>query len=589
MTGPRESHFEYEELISASLHGELSAQERRRLDAHLDGCAACRKTLAAFSDQRRIMSGLRHVAPPRDLYARVRTGVEQGRFAVVPWWRRPATLAAGLGGGLAVVAGALLAIVLLGDPDPQVGTATPTPTAVMTPAATPTPVTTFPVGPSPTPTAAPAETPEPTDAEPTPTPPEPSPEPDLYLAWTGPFDNRALTVRHGATGETLNEIDSPSGPPIAAELSPDGQWLAYITPVGESGMHEVRATRVAEGVPSDDPDALPPTESPVEVWETVILGESLSGDPFSERLSWSAPHGGYLAYTLVDPETGDADVWIFEPSTGEPYRLTDVGNAYAGSWVPGGGAGSSLLWVSIAGEEPVSYLRDFHDSAGGADLAPIDPAAEPLAAAEGVFQPVLSPNGLFAIYWNGRMERSGESWIFVSGGEPYLAEHLMESEEFGFAEERPVFSDLSVGRDGFTSADMTWGLDSDAYAIWNAQWTGSPQSGTGEAPYPDPGRVYFGHATDDRGMTRLHALDRDDIPEGWNVVDVKVSPTGEHLVLTVARPVGGVLEAPAAVVLLVERNTGDEADVVTPLTPVDDGFWYGPATFDGFWETADRP
>jgi hypothetical protein len=589
MTGPRESHLRFEELISASLKGDLTAEERRRLDAHLDGCAACRATLAAFSDQRRVMAGLRHVAPPRDLGARVRTGVEQGRFAAVPWWRRPATLFAGVGGGLAVVAGALLALVLLTPSEPQVGDASPTPTAA-SPAASPTPLPTFPSGPTPAPTVTASPAPEPTEGEPTPTP-DPSPEPDLYLAWTGPFDNRALTVRHGLTGDTLFEVDTPSGPPVVAELSPDGQWLAYVTPVGESGVHEVRATRVAEGVPSDDPDALPPVDSPVAVGETVMLGESISGDAFVERLFWAAPRGGHLAYTLTDPETGATDVWIFEPGLAEPYRLTDAGNAYAASWIPGGGAGSSLLWVSVAGDRPVSYLWYLHDSAMGPDGEPIDPASEPMATAEGVFQPLLSPNGRFAIYWDGAMERSGDGWIFASGGQPYLAEHVVDGEDFGFNSDsvRPVFTDLSVGRDGFTSASVTWSLDGDAYAVWNARWTGTPQSGTGEAPYPDETRVYFSRATDERGMTRVHAIDRDDIPDGWNVVDVKVAPTGEHLLVTVVRPAGGVLEAPAAVLLMIERNTGDEPDAVTPLTPVDDGFWYGPAAFDGFWGTADRP
>ena len=45
-------HEPFEELISASLHGDLTADERTRLDAHLDGCEQCRSTLASFSDQR---------------------------------------------------------------------------------------------------------------------------------------------------------------------------------------------------------------------------------------------------------------------------------------------------------------------------------------------------------------------------------------------------------------------------------------------------------------------------------------------------------------------------------------------------------
>ena len=119
-------HEPFEELISASLHGDLTADERSRLNAHLDGCAQCRDTLAAFSDQRRMLAGLRHVAPPRDLGARVRAGVES---ASIPWWRKPTTIFTAVGGSLAAVAGALLALVVLnGNPsEPNVGQASPTP------------------------------------------------------------------------------------------------------------------------------------------------------------------------------------------------------------------------------------------------------------------------------------------------------------------------------------------------------------------------------------------------------------------------------------------------------------------------------
>src|SRR5690606_964057 len=127
----RGGHEPFEELISASLHGDLTGEERRSLDAHLDGCERCRETLAAFSDQRRIVAGLRHLAPPRDLEARVRTGVEAAATAQ-PWWRRPPAIFAGVGGGLAVVAGALLALVILnGSPDEApVGQPSATPASV---------------------------------------------------------------------------------------------------------------------------------------------------------------------------------------------------------------------------------------------------------------------------------------------------------------------------------------------------------------------------------------------------------------------------------------------------------------------------
>ena len=593
MSGPRAPHAEFEELVSGSLSGELSGDERRRLDAHLDGCETCRATLAAFADGRRIVAGLRHVPVPRDLHARVRGGIEAGRFAALPWWRRPVVLVAGVGGGLAAVAGALLAIVLLGQPDGAVGDASPTPSPTVAVSLTPTPSASFPSGPTPTPGTS---TPEPSPSEPTATTTpepsaEPSPEPVAYLGHTGPFDNRALVVAHGPTGEGIAEDSTAPGPPVAAELSPDGQWVAYVVRVGESGLHEVRATRIGEGEPSDDPDALPPIDSPLAVGETVILGESVTGDPFGERLFWSSPRGVYLAYTLTDPESGDTDVWLFEPEVGEPRQLTDSGTAYAASWIPGGDTSTALLWVSTAGERPVSHLQSLHVSAGG-DGDPGDPSEDATATAEGVFQPLLNASGRFAIYWDGAMERSGDgTWQFVTAGQPYLAEHVQDAEGSAFLfdedSERPVFQDLTVDADGFASASIAWGPDGDAYAIWDARWTGPAQSGTDEADYPDPLRVYFSRATDARGMTRGQAIDIDDVPEGWWVVDVKLSPTGQHLVLTVARPLAGVLDPPEADLLLVERRYGDEADVVSMIRGEQDTNWWGPAVFPQ--PGADRP
>ena len=85
--------------------------------------------------------------------------------------------------------------------------------------------------------------------------------------------------------------------------------------------------------------------------ETITLVESVGGTPFVEHLFWSSD-SQYLAFTAVNRDGGGTDVWIFEPSRGIASRATDTGTAYAGSWVPGG-AGTSLLWISTAGEAPV--------------------------------------------------------------------------------------------------------------------------------------------------------------------------------------------------------------------------------------------
>ena len=570
MTFERGRHEAFEELISASLNEELTADERRRLDAHLESCAQCADTLAAFSDQRRIVAGLRHVAPPRDLDARIRTGVAT-TGAAQPWWRRPPAIFAGIGGGLAVVAGALLALVVLnGSSDgPPVGESSATPTATVSPvpsatASAPTPV--------PVATSAPSDPASPS-AEPIPTtaPVERSPEPDAYLAVTGPFDNQLLTVRHAPTGEGLIEADAPMGPPVAAELSPDGQWVAYMSEKGLSGFTEVRAVRVSET--PEDTDEAEPIRSDVPVGDTLVLAEGIAGGPFVEHLSWS-PDSGYLAFTLIDVEGGGTDVWIFQPADGSVSQLTDVGNAYAGSWA-GGGAGTSLLWVSTAGETPQSHLLMLHDSAD--EIVAGDPADSGFASATNVFQPLLSPNGELVIYWTGRMDRSGEEWVFTEGGSPQLAMNVPDGASgFEFEESREVFTDLTIGRDAFTSAAISWGLDSDAFAIWDAAWTGISQGGDGQ--YPDPRRVYLGRATDPRHVTQIHALDVDDVPADATVVDVKVAGTGRHLAITARYPVPGDLSTPEADLLLVTRNTDRVADQVEVLNQTGPG-WYGPALY----------
>ena len=602
MTFDHDRHDLFEELISASLSGELGEDERARLDAHLDGCDRCRATLAAFADQRRIVAGLRHVAPPRDLSARVRTGIQRGATGVVPWWRRPPAIFAGVGGALAAVAGAMLALVLLNGPaeEDPIGQPSSTPSAptviasrtatpaAATPVTTPiaTPVATVTASPAPTlppvvtpvpsgPAATDQATPAPTPVAPSATPVEASPEPDSYVAVSGPFDNLAVTIRDGATGETQLEVEATPGAVIAAELSPDGQWLSFITELGQSGMTATWATRVAAADEITDPDEAPAVESDVPVGDTVALGEGIAAGPFVRHLAWSSD-SRYLAYTLVDPESGATDAWILDASSGEASQATDVGNAHAASWVPGADD-TSLLWISTAGETPRSYLRVIDPEAGS--ITAVDPADSPFPPAEDVFQPLVSPNGAFVIYWTGRMEPMGPEWQFTERGAPWLAQNTADGElGFRFTSSRPLFSDLDVEEDAFSSAAIAWGIDSDAYAAWDVRWTGPAEQAWDGGEYPDQRRVYFSRATDSRGITDNHALDRADLPEDATVVDVKPAPTGRHLAITVRLPLPGDLSEPDADLLLVTRNTGDVPDDVVSLRGERTG-WFGPATY----------
>ena len=592
MSSDRDRHDEFEELISASLHGDITDEERRRLDAHLDRCAACRGTLAAFAEQRRIMAGLRHVPPPRDLGARVRAGIERDGPARRHWWQRPPAIFAGVGGGLALVAGALLALVVLGEPtdEPEVGQTSPTPSIAVATPSTPDPT----LEPLETPAATPIPTLPPASfapgesVEPVPSvaPAQESPEPEVFLAVTPPSDEQAMTLNvadASETGTAIKEVSPPdestaveTAVPVAAELSPDGQWLAFIVDLGPSGLSEVRATRMNSGDTADDPEASPPLESEVAVGETVLLAESVSGSPFADHLFWSSD-SRYLAFTAVDREGGGTDVHVFLPATGDTRQATDVGNAYAASWVPGNESGTSLLWVSTAGETPQSHLLPFQDDA--AEIEPVDPADGDFPGASNVFQPLLSPNGALVIYWTGLMQQQdGGEWQFTDGGSPWLAENHEDGElGFRFESAREVFRDVTIRQSAFSSAAIRWGLDSDAYVIWDVAWEGENQS-SGDGQYPDPTRVYLTRASDPRGMQQVHAIDAGDIPEQSTVIDVKVAGTGRHLAITAQKITPGDLSPREAELFLITRNTGDVPDEQEILGSQPE-FWFGPAVF----------
>src|ERR1700752_2192420 len=115
-----------DELISASLTGDLTDVERRELDAHLADCQTCRETLEGFGQQRQLLAGLPVSRAPRDLGPRVRAGIDSGRFGA-PWWRRPAGLLAGAASRAAVAAAAVLAAFFLtgGLNRPPVAASTP--------------------------------------------------------------------------------------------------------------------------------------------------------------------------------------------------------------------------------------------------------------------------------------------------------------------------------------------------------------------------------------------------------------------------------------------------------------------------------
>lgn len=550
-------HEPFEELISASLTGDLSAAERQRLDAHLDACAECRATLAAFGDQRRIMAGLRHVGAPRDLAARVRTGIEGGRFADRPWWRRPAIVFAGVGGGLAAATGALLAFVIMnaGFSGPQTGASTPTLSAAALPTGAEASVT--PIG-SPPPSRPPAES---TVATPHPTPPGSIGWGAInYLQWEGTLANQSLSLRgwDPATEASAHLLDlDVDGEPVAAAFSPDSNWLAYQVPIGQKGTNRVLAVHLMSGT-------------------SFELGETPDGSPFSTRMTWS-PDSRFLAYTAADVAAGvGPDAWVFETASETSMQLTDSGTTYAASFVSAGN-GAGTLWISQAGAIPVSYPL-------GADAIPsgdpIDPATLG-GAADQVFQPIVSPSGEHAIFWRGTMRETGGAWTIDRGGMLYLSGEPVDGGPSWSGE--PLFSSLTIGQDALGPARVAWSYDADWFAVWNVEWRGVPQEGPSGA-FPDATDVYLGRAVGrdliDGGEDAIRIVDpeSDDWPIDAAFVALNVEGDGRAIAVTILEaPEGESGSSPVAGSRLVLRplSAGD-----SDLTEIGAAAqWVGPALY----------
>ncbi|MGZ8512183.1 MAG: zf-HC2 domain-containing protein [Candidatus Limnocylindria bacterium] len=458
-------HDRFEELISASLAGDLTDLERQELDVHLDSCDACRATLASFADQRRIMAGLRHVAPPRDLGARVRSGIETGAHVDVPWWRRPAFAFAGVGGGLAAIAGALLAFVLLNGAldDQQVGGGSGSPA--------PSVVASTPILPSSEPSTSPAASDAGPSATPNPTPPGTIGFGAInYLEWDGTLADQTLSL-HGwdpatETSARLLDLDS-TGQPVVAAFSPNSSWLAYQVQNGLKGTNQVIVVELMTGASFD-------------------IGETPDVTAFSTRMTWS-PDSRYLAYTAADVETGiGPDAWAFDTTDQTWWQLTNSQSTYAASFVPFGEDAGTLL-VSQAGAVPVTYRITPQAletrEPGGTD-----------GAIEHVFQPILSPSGEHAIFWRGTMTSADIGWAIGEGGMLYVSGEAIEGAPTWSGE--PLFPTLTADRDALGSARVAWSYDSNWFAVWSVEWRGTPQTEPGGAPFPSAQEIYFGRAAE---------------------------------------------------------------------------------------------
>jgi Tol biopolymer transport system component len=350
-------------------------------------------------------------------------------------------------------------------------------------------------------------------------------------------------------------LDLPSlGMPARAALSPDGAWLAFRIDGDASGLSDYYVLRISDG-------------------KLVALGRSLQpAYGLGEQLAWSGD--SYLAYTLT-AQDGRSDVWVYRAYTGEAKQLTNTGDAFAASFMPNDNGQGVRLWVSRASAEPASYLVNL-PSGGAALPGPFDPSTA-AAAVRGVFEPLVASDGKHVIFWRGTMGTPGGHWSFSEGAMPWLAD-VNDSGEVDFANARQVFSTLAGGREMFRGASIAWGPDSDAFAVWNAQWTGVPQGDR----FPDSNRVYFGHLSNPELITAGQTLDEADTKGASTITDVALAADGSHLALTVVTAEGseGGTYGPTAQLRLVTRGYGTDPDKVEIIGQ--DKVWNGPAVYAGF-------
>jgi predicted anti-sigma-YlaC factor YlaD len=530
-----------EELLSASLTGDLSAAERAQLDAHLSGCGQCRDTLEAFAEERRLVSGLRDVTPPRDLGARVRAGIEGRGSVTAPWWRRPATLV-GAFASLATVAAAVLAVVVISDVlDGPVGGASHSPSAVASVGAS----ATLPPGESDAPSVEPS--PEPT------APPPVALEPGQigYLQLDGEqLSELDLGFVNAASGE-VTDLGTASAAPWAAAISPTNEFVAYSVQLGLSGANQLRVTRLADGM-------------------TEVLG-CTQPRAFADRLAWS-DDGRWLAYTLTPIDLGESvdcggvtgdgtrsDAWVYDAvGTGEASQVTDAGNAFAADFYGGLDVeGGYTLLVSYAADAPYTEMARIP--------APLEPGAD-AQRIEGVFLPLVSPDRTRALFWRGEMEQALDGgWHFIGGGLPYRSGEPVDGLPSWSGE--PLFIDLEpVGGAAFESGQFGWSPDGTLVGFWLGEWTGAPQSDDGS--YPTSKDVYVGRGAEGLSQDSRLALE---LTELQAVVDVALDNGTASALVTVVQPSAGDLAVPASTLYLVPIADGESTILGTGAS------WTGPA------------
>jgi hypothetical protein len=105
------THHRLRTRLGPYLEGELSGAARRRLEAHIEGCAACREELAALGRTVALLRGLPAESPPPGLAERIVARVQEApRGGLGGWLERHGSL---VGAAVPLAAGLVVAVALL--------------------------------------------------------------------------------------------------------------------------------------------------------------------------------------------------------------------------------------------------------------------------------------------------------------------------------------------------------------------------------------------------------------------------------------------------------------------------------------------
>lgn len=464
---PLSTHERARTLASIRLDEPLPEADAQWLEAHLDGCDACRAVADAYLANRALVRSLSWPEPPRDLWVRTSAALERERSrrqqpAVRRSWRISPL---GVGGALATFAvlamvGFLLGRELLPTPGPQTALASPAPTSgvplvSVRPIATPLSVPagdvawmTRTAGGEYALNVASVDSVCPAGSEPDCATLDSSAHSVIELATRpqavvlAPNHAQAAIVQAAASGSgnsvlvvplTPTGTSNPApGPITAATAAPSSAATPGFTPFTAATRAPSTPVAPASAVPPSEPSAGPTAAAPAATApQSTSAGTPAAGTPTVGATPGTTPAAGSAAIPIISNVTVVGDVayspdgaWVafsarpFDGSAGPDIYAWHAGDKAARALTSDHG---SVFSGWLGGQILGSRERTIPSSvAGGADQHlpssfMIDPASavdQPLDGFDG-WRPVVDPSGRWFVAWIGslRFDPAAMSWL----------------------------------------------------------------------------------------------------------------------------------------------------------------------------------